>query len=195
MCILLFAQQTTGQIVNVNSMPFSQKYYLKNRDSILAKSREYNERHRKELAIYHRKYYLEHKGPIQTRSAEYREKHKDDKRKYSTKYRAEHRNMINNNNSKWQKEASVRNKLEVLSYYSPGGKLKCSWPGCDINDTDMLTLDHINNDGAEQRRNGLGKGRALYASLRKLGFPAGYQTLCSNHNLKKEMIHKRSKVG
>lgn len=46
----------------------------------------------------------------------------------------------------------------------------------------FLSIDHIENNGAAERRAGLyrGSGSAFYAWLRKQNFPPGYQVLCMN---------------
>lgn len=90
-----------------------------------------------------------------------------------------------------------RNKIktEVLTHYGPSGVLRCSWTACVVSDIDMLVLDHIANDGAAQRKllptSSSGRGHELYRKLRNDGYPAGYQTLCCNHNHKKEIIRSR----
>lgn len=85
-----------------------------------------------------------------------------------------------------------RIKTEVLTYYGCQSELQCAWPECKVTDLDMLTLDHIANDGAEHRRQytktGRGGGAILYDTLIRQGFPKGYQTLCANHNLKKHIM-------
>jgi hypothetical protein len=85
-------------------------------------------------------------------------------------------------------------KAEVLSHYGPEGKLQCSWSGCEVTDIDMLSLDHVNNDGAQHRKSlGLkSTGRTVWVAVRKAGFPEGYQTLCMNHQFKKELQRKRN---
>jgi len=83
-------------------------------------------------------------------------------------------------------------KFEVLSHYSPKGILGCSWGGCDISDIDMLTLDHVNNDGAELRKIH-GAGGATYYYVKQHAYPDGYQTLCWNHQWKKEILHRHRK--
>ena len=75
-------------------------------------------------------------------------------------------------------------KLEVLGHYGVSGVARCSWPGCDVHDPDMLTLDHINNGGAEHRKVGCNGGVILYRKLRHQNYPDGYQTLCFNHQWK-----------
>ena len=79
-------------------------------------------------------------------------------------------------------------KLEVLAHYSPNGILGCSWSDCGVSDSDMLTLDHINNDGANARRyTKIGSGNVAYWFLKRHGYPKGYQTLCWNHQWKKRI--------
>lgn len=96
----------------------------------------------------------------------------------------EHRNESNQDN--------LGVKREVLSYYGKAGQLCCCWRGCSISDVDMLTLDHIENNGSEEREiNRYIIGVRLYRILRRSGYPEGYQTLCSNHQLKKEMNRRR----
>jgi hypothetical protein len=78
-------------------------------------------------------------------------------------------------------------KVKVLTHYGPGHTLKCCWDGCNVSDIDMLSLDHIYNDGAEDRRESAGgSGDALYRKVEREGFPERFQTLCFNHQMKKE---------
>ena len=84
----------------------------------------------------------------------------------------------------------VKMKTEVLSHYGPSGQLCCSWENCHVSDPDMLELDHVNND-ANHRSNNDQRGITLYVNLKKSGYPTGFQTLCCNHNRKKELLRKR----
>jgi hypothetical protein len=95
--------------------------------------------------------------------------------------------------NKRKKEIRDARKIEVLSHYG-NGKLCCVWPDCEVSDVDMLTIDHVNNNGAEHRRELGTKGKAnhLYRILKSSGYPEGYQTLCANHQLKKELVRKRN---
>ena len=88
-----------------------------------------------------------------------------------------------------------RRKIEALTHYGKDGKLKCCWEGCTINDIDMLSLDHIKDDGAEHRReiaenrdSYSGRGNDMYQWIRQQGFPEGFQTLCMNHQFKKQKM-------
>jgi hypothetical protein len=114
-------------------------------------------------------------------STEWRKTHPEAAREHSKKY-APYR-------AGWRAEV----KLETLSHYGPNGECRCSWEGCNVDDIDVLTLDHVADDGAKERRNSTGakKGVMFYSKLRTNGFPRGYQTLCANHQLKKLVIMER----
>lgn len=94
----------------------------------------------------------------------------------------------------------VENKLLVLTRYGKNGQLNCCWPDCGITDVDMLSIDHIENNGAHHRKNmtgdpGYGAGAPFYARLIRENFPDGYQTLCLNHQFKKELLRKRERYN
>jgi hypothetical protein len=92
--------------------------------------------------------------------------------------------------AEYNKQRNAEVKLEVLSHYGPNGHLQCSWPDCSVIDPDMLSLDHVNNDGAKDRKT-RGTGGRLYSILRTNGLPDGFQTLCHNHQWKKELMRRR----
>jgi len=81
-----------------------------------------------------------------------------------------------------------RLKERVLNAYGH----KCAWLGCEIIDSDMLTLDHVNNDGSKDRVRGVTSGDSAYRKIIKEGFPDRYQILCANHNLKKYLEFVRA---
>jgi len=91
-----------------------------------------------------------------------------------------------------------RYKIQVLTHYGKGGRLCCRWRNCQIDDIDMLTIDHVNDDGARHReeisngryRNGGGTG--IYPWLIRNNFPPGFQTLCQNHQWKKEIQRRKA---
>lgn len=77
-------------------------------------------------------------------------------------------------------------KQRVLSRYS-GGTPKCK--ECDETDIRVLTIDHINGDGAEEKKKlGIGDGARFYAYLDKLELRDDLQVLCHNHNLGKRCL-------
>lgn len=75
-------------------------------------------------------------------------------------------------------------KLEALETYGP----ECAW--CGYNNPLALCIDHIENNGAEERKSLGGQkfsGWKFYFHLKKLGWPEGYQTLCANCNMIKHV--------
>lgn len=75
-------------------------------------------------------------------------------------------------------------KQTVLDYY--GQKCNCEC-GCLVIKFEHLTIDHKNNDGAEQRKKrGSHGGHANYRYIIKDGFPDDLQVLCWNCNCAKE---------
>ena len=85
-----------------------------------------------------------------------------------------------NNNYKF-KNYDLINKQKVINHY---GK-KCIQ--CSENNIEKLTIDHMNNDGAEHRRKtNCGTGQLLYRWIIKNNYPENiFQTLCFNCNCKK----------
>jgi hypothetical protein len=72
------------------------------------------------------------------------------------------------------------------------GEGTCRW--CGQGDQDVLTIDHINNDGAAHRKQFGGKtfgGKHIYQWLVNNDYPSGFQVLCYNCNMKKETLRRR----
>lgn len=87
-------------------------------------------------------------------------------------------------------------RLETFSHYG----LKCA--RCNFDDLRALQIDHIADNGSEERRM-LGSrnysGWMFYRWLKQQGWPGGYQTLCANCNaikqVEKNLSRDRSIVG
>lgn len=92
----------------------------------------------------------------------------------------------------------LRDKMDAFNAY--GGPIcKC----CGESILEFLSIDHVNNDGAEHRRQvsrdgegyhkrskgwskkWLGRGVAIYAWLKRNNYPEGFQVLCMNCNFAK----------
>ena len=85
-----------------------------------------------------------------------------------------------------KKKNNKKLKLNLLKGYG-GEKLKCAC--CGEKEIKFLTIDHINNDGAEELKK-YGSRRKLYHYLRKMNYPKGYQILCYNCNCSKGFYGK-----
>lgn len=87
--------------------------------------------------------------------------------------------------SQKRKDARRKNSDKVFAHY--GGE--CA--ACGIADRDVLTIDHIDQNGAKHRESGVGSGRFFHKWLVDNGFPPGYRTLCFNCNIKAWRQHQR----
>lgn len=110
------------------------------------------------------------------------------RRCWATKWRKTHRRIYRER----QNSCNLRLKERVLSHYGKGKKPKCCWRGCGIMNLDMLTLDHVLNNGKQHRKSGFKGGINGYRQLEQKNFPPGFQTLCANHQAKKENIRRRN---
>lgn len=78
-----------------------------------------------------------------------------------------------------KRNARLRDKAAVFDHY--GAICNCCLEGTP----EFLTVDHINNDGVEHRKEVA--SYRIYWWLVKNNFPPGYQILCWNCNLGKEI--------
>lgn len=85
-------------------------------------------------------------------------------------------------------------KESVVNIYTNGDGT-CRW--CGQGDIDVLTVDHVANNGKMHRMPCGAKltGYKLYQWLRAHDYPSGFQILCANCNLKKEMLRKWARRG
>ena len=82
-----------------------------------------------------------------------------------------------------------RLKDEVYARY---GGYSCTY--CGENDKDVLTIDHINDDGNVHRKELNGSAHTIYQWLKDNDYPEGFQVLCRNHNWKKHASGLPEKV-
>lgn len=164
----------------------------------------YTEKHREEINAYNRARYAANPTVQKRATLNWRKKNRSRYNESCRKWMNANRSRLYDRNTpegiaRFRRDNANRRryrailKKEILGHYGKSGKVKCCWPHCPVSDIDMLTLDHINNDGAAHRKmyGSLGKAAHLYRHLKRDGFPSGYQTLCFNHQIKKEFLRKR----
>lgn len=85
-----------------------------------------------------------------------------------------------------------RIKQKVIEYYGIAGG--CCFPGCEVDEIDQLTIDHIH--GRTVRDMHVKTGLDFYRWLIANDFPRSYQTLCWNHNYQKACwVRKGARPG
>lgn len=124
------------------------------------------------------------------------------RREYARKYYKENREKILAQRKIWYDKNKVKlgkqnrkyiesRKRKVFEHY---GGSKCGM--CEIDDFDVLTVDHINCGGTKHRRSFKNyDGQAIYRWIIKNNFPKGFRILCRNCNWKEHLrlnfgVHK-----
>lgn len=77
----------------------------------------------------------------------------------------------------------MEKRKKVISHYSKG-KMCCNNYVLKI--LELLTIDHINNNGAEHRKTA--KTNTLHLWLSKNDYPEGFHVLCWNCNYVKNIV-------
>lgn len=98
------------------------------------------------------------------------------------------RNFYNRNKERLQAKARYDNAIirdRVLFEYSDG-EMCCA--SCLYTDERALTIDHVDNNGAEHRKQL--KRANIYIWLEQNNYPPGYQVLCHNCNWIKHIENK-----
>lgn len=128
-----------------------------------------------------------HKAALRTRQRQQQAEFYERNPGYKTKYDAAWKEANPGKYSEYNKKSSLKLKRQVMDAY--GGHCAC----CGETELTFLTIDHIDGDGAEHRREmaaerGSGgtrwgqAGAPTYRWLRDHGFPTGFQVLCANCN-------------
>jgi hypothetical protein len=83
---------------------------------------------------------------------------------------------------RYKRDEKLRLKQLVINAY--GGVCAC----CSEDRLFFLSVDHVNGDGADDRKVVASPGAGFYYHLKRLGFPQDgrYQVLCFNCNLAKK---------
>jgi len=117
-----------------------------------------------------------------------REAHRKWKRSNPDKVRQHNRKYYEKHKEKLQRIEGIRTynrlaerrkrmkelRLRVITHYGNG---ECVCVQCGFSDIRALSIDHVNNDGAEKRK--IIKDN-IYTWLERNNYPEGYQTLCMN---------------
>ncbi len=148
----------------------------KNKEKFKLCRQRYCEIHPDRIKETKRRYYIGNQDKIKAYRIKRYLRDGDKIRGYSKNYYYKHRE----DSIAKTKQRNREIKREVLGHYSP--ELKCA--SCGYTNIRALTLDHINNDGAKQRRElkklGVSSGSGFYRWVKKNGYPSDLQVLCMN---------------
>lgn len=162
----------------IKKKEYDREYLRKNRERINERSREYHRKNREKYLKWRGEYYQKNKEKICKRIKKWREENPE---KYKEHARKTNRSPMHKiYHLHWRD----RLQLEVLSHYSDKSMDFPHCACCKEIMLDFLEIDHINNNGAEERRKlGFkGRGIAFYTWLKRNNYPEGYQVLCANCN-------------
>lgn len=138
--------------------------------------------------IYQRERIAKNPDAERARQKRWRQRNWDAAKHSQYKWREANPEKVKANQKRWRekylneymREKRQLNRNAVYAHY--GEQCKC----CGEAQRFFLTIDHIENDGADHRRSlkgQIGKGGAsFYDWLVRMKFPTGFQTLCRNCN-------------
>jgi hypothetical protein len=148
-------------------------------------AREWYQANKERLGEYHRDYYATHKEEIADAQKRWRD---SDSGQASVQRRYERIRADPEYRENWrqiQKRATrkinLTRKRTVIDAY--GGRCAC----CGETELTFLTMDHVNGDGGEHRRQ-LGSRTVPHNWYIANGFPPGFQVLCANCHLGKTIL-------
>lgn len=135
---------------------------------------------------------------------EWTAKNREKRRKYSREWKHKNRKKCDKNARDWirrnpkkhralrrkyHSKLTYRRKLIIFNHYC-NNDIRCMCPGCKEIMFEFLTIDHINNDGSEQRGKKHPIGPNFYKWIIDNNFPDDLQILCWNCNIAKRTYGK-----
>lgn len=137
----------------------------------------------------------------QSRDAAYHKKHRQTRIEYARCYRKAHRSECCEKERKYRQSHKVERRARERGYYLQLKTREMEFFGpcarCGEALPELLVVDHINEDGADRRRNGERSGWVLLREFEAFGWPDDlkktYQHLCHNCNIKKHREFLRNR--
>lgn len=172
------------RIVRESTLEFKEKRKLYRQiPYVKEKEKECQKKYRstpeyKELS---RMYELKNKTKRQKQARIWRELNKEKISKQEKEYNS--RPDVKKRVKEYSFEKRLKQKIQVYNHYS-NYDIKCNC--CGEKQIEFLTLDHINNDGSQHKKeNNISGGHKMREWIIKNNFPPGFQILCWNCNCAK----------
>ena len=148
------------------------EWQRRNPEKVKAAQARYRASHKEELR---KRYILSNKtDAARANQRRYRLSHKPKMAERMRRYRLEHPEYEATRKSKQQARTQA---LKTAVYAGYGNQCAC----CGERTIAFLTVDHVNNDGARERRSGVSLD-LIYRRIIESRFPDNYQLLCRNCN-------------
>jgi hypothetical protein len=139
-----------------------------------AKAKTYRESNKERTAVTNRQWQIANPDKIKAAHQRWLARNPGEAAKRTAKWRSE-------NYERARESQRVHDrKLKEAAYAAYGG-FQCAC--CGETTEAFLSIDHMNNDGAEHRR--IVPHRKIYKWLARNGYPEGFQILCMNCNFGK----------
>ncbi len=126
---------------------------------------------------YRQEYYKKNKERVKEANRIWKKNNKEKTKEWYKEYHKTHKDEYRARHKKYR--LKVRN--DVINHY--GGKCAC----CGENTLEFMTIDHIENNGAQHRKQVMGNSRnsgwKFYKWLRQNNYPKEFQVLCFNCNM------------
>src|SRR3990167_2782356 len=149
------------------------EWYQANRERIISKSVKWQKENHTRYVARLKKWRVKNMARELKRSRKWKSENKERHLESSRRYSREHATEIS------EKRKAQRRILKQKVINGYGGKCEC----CNESILEFLTLDHINDDGAEHRRKLRSRqSRRLYDDIIWRNFPSGFRVLCFNCN-------------
>ena len=173
------------------------EYYAANKERCLARSHDWADRNREHVKAVAKVWRAKNRDKLRKYFREY---NRQDRKAHPEKWMHRSRKIYWGNPEHYREVARQRyrqTKAEFLEAY--GSRCVC----CGETESDFLTADHVNNDGAQHRmalkqgKKRAGSGSTFYRWLKQHHWPAIFQILCYNCNCAKgffgECPHERAR--
>lgn len=156
---------------------YSRDYGKTRRESKGEYNKQYYGLTREEQLAQKRDYYARNREQIREKAARYREANREKVCDYSrSRYHADPEAA--------RERGRQRNRKNKEAAFAAYGGARCAC--CGESGLAFLTIDHINGCTKEQRKRE-GLGSQFYVWLKKNSYPMGYQVLCFNCNMGRQV--------
>lgn len=151
----------------------NRKYRLGHLDLCRQRAREAARKHRAIYPEAYREWCAKNPEKRKEINRRYRQRHPDRVKESDRLRRLNNPELVRMAGRKWQKKL----KQQIIEAY--GGKCVC----CQENRFEFMSIDHINGNGARERKAGYIGGGKLYTYLKRSAYPKeNYRLLCINCN-------------